>query len=157
MTIIPEFDRGLPIRLKSLLSYQRREPIHIRLVSQHIFDFDINGVNIFQILRRLKTKKNARITLILDRKRYRDSKQEIKDEIQKLEDVGVNFHTIRNLHAKIITVENNQEKCLLITSANLSHHAYFVAHEVGVYFHNYETIFDSFKKYITNLIRTQYQ
>lgn len=110
MTILPVVDRNLPNRLSSMLAYQRREPIHLRLVSQHIFDFKLDGTSIFQILKRLKTKKNASIALLLDRKRYADAPENIKKEIQELEDIGVKFHKIRNLHAKLVTVENNQVK-----------------------------------------------
>jgi len=156
MTILPVVDRDLPNRLSSMLAYQRRGPIHLRLVSQHIFDFMLDGTSIFQILKRLKTKKNASIALLLDRKRYADAPENIKKEIQELEDIGVKFHKIRNLHAKLVTVENNQEKCLLVTSANLSHNAYHKAHEVGLYCQNHdESVFDSFKTYITRLIISQ--
>ena len=159
MTIICVFDRELPQRLMSLLSVQRREPIHIRLVSQHFLDFKLDGLSIFTILKRLKTKKNANITLLIDKKRYiKNTSISIKQKIQQLVDIGINFHTINNLHAKIVTVENNQEKCLLITSANLSYRAYFKAHEAGLYLHNHdEEIFNKFKRYITHLIMIQNQ
>ena len=155
MTIIPVFNRELPVRLESILSYQRREPIHLRLVSQHILDFDLDGISIFTILKRLKTRKNANITIILDKKTYRNTSQKVIFKLNELEDLGINIHIIRNLHAKIITVENNHEQCLLVTSANLSHNAYFVAREAGIYFQNdQDGIFNSFKKYITDLIKT---
>ena len=156
VTITAVLDRQLLDRLKSMLAYQRRQPIHLRLVSQHIFDFSLDGNSIFQILKRLRTSKNASITLLLDKKRYLSAPQIIKTEIQKLEDVGVKVHAIRNLHAKIVTVENNQEKCVLVTSANLSNRAYYRAHEVGLYCHNdIHGIFDDIKKYITELIKSQ--
>jgi len=86
---------------------------------------------------------------------YNQAPQDVKDEIKKLEDVGIRFHTIKNLHAKIITVENNKEKCVLITSANLSNQGYYEAHEVGLYCQNHDNIYNEFKKYITNLIIMQ--
>lgn len=155
MTLITVLDRELPDKLKSMLAYQRRAPLHIRLVSQHIYDFSLDGTSIFEILRKLRTRKDASIALLLDRKRYQEASLAIKEEIQKLEGIGVRFHTVRDLHAKIVTVENNQEKCALVTSANLSHHAYYESHEIGLYCQDICEVFKSIKKYITHLIMGQ--
>jgi phosphatidylserine/phosphatidylglycerophosphate/cardiolipin synthase-like enzyme len=161
MKLLPILDRELPKRLKSMLAIERPEPINMHLVSQHILDFMLDGANIFHILKRLRTMKNANVVLLLDRKRFKNAPTKIKAEIKNLEDVGVRIHTIRNLHAKIVIVEDNQDRNILITSANLSHQGYYVSHEVGLYCYDCsrddKEFFNTFSRYITNLIKAQNQ
>lgn len=151
-------DRELIQVLRSLLAKERREPIHIRLVSPHIGDFEANGETLLEKLTVLRTKKNAAILLLLDRKshnNYIKQHGDLPDEIKKLQDVGVRVQTIRNLHAKIVMVENKREKCLLVTSANLTDTAYHKSHEVGIYIQSErEDIYDSFGKYVTELLKS---
>lgn len=161
MKLLPTLDRELPKRLKSMLAIERPEPINIHLVSQHIFDFLLDATSIFQILKRLRTVKNANVVLLLDRKKFLVAPAKIRAEIKNLEDVGVRVHTIRDLHAKIVTVEDNQGKYILLTSANLSHQGYHESHEVGLYCYDCriddEEFFNTFSRYITNLIKAQNQ
>ncbi|MDH5771285.1 MAG: hypothetical protein OEZ25_08370 [Candidatus Bathyarchaeota archaeon] len=61
-------DRELIQILRSVLAKERREPIHIRLVSPHIRDFEVDGEGFLERLTVLKTRKNAAIFLLLDKK-----------------------------------------------------------------------------------------
>lgn len=150
-------DRELVVVLRSLLAKERREPIHIRLVSPHIGEFEVNGKSLLERLTVLRTKKDASVLLLLDRKahnKYIKQHGDLPDEIKRLQDLGVRVQTIRDLHAKIVMVENKQQKCLLVTSANLTGTAYLKSHEVGIYIQSErEDIYDSFNKYVTKLLK----
>lgn len=150
-------DRELIQILCSVLAKERREPIHIRLVSPHIGDFEVDGESFLERLTVLKTRKNAAIFLLLDKKEHNNYiKQhgDLPDEIKRLEDLGVRIQTIRNLHAKLVMVENKQEKCLLVTSANLTDTGYHKSHEVGIYIQSErEDIYGSFVQYLTKVLK----
>lgn len=152
------FDRELIQVLHSLLAKERREPIHIRLVSPHIGDFQVLGENLMKKLVILRTRKSAAILLLLDKRSHNNYIKlhgDIPEEVKRLQDAGVRVQTIRNLHAKIVMVENRQEKCLLVSSANLTDTAYRKNHEVGIYIQSErEDIYVSFGKYITNLLKS---
>jgi len=156
MTVKAVLDRGFTKVLSALLAKERREPIHIRLVSPHLGDFEMNGKSLVEKLTVLRTRKNASVLLLLDRKEHKNYiKQhgELPEKLRVLQDLGVRIQTVRNLHAKIVMVENKIEKCLLVSSANLTDTAYNKNHEAGVYIQNeHEEVYDSFRKYIIGIL-----
>jgi len=119
-------------------------------------DFAVDSKTLLDKIKTLVTRKNASIVIVLDRKSHNNYIKQhgtLPPALKTLEDLGVRIQTVRDVHAKIIMVENNQDKCLLVTSANLTHTAYHKNHELGIYFHNErEDIYDSFAEYIKDLL-----
>lgn len=151
-------DRELPSRVKTLIAYQLRAPIDLRIITPHISDFDVEGKNFLQRVIELRSHKNAKISLLVDRKWITD--YQLKNGGQKpefiktLEDIGVSVLTIRNLHAKILLLTAGKEKALLLGSSNFTQTGMYISHEADIYFLNDNSgVFEDIEGYVTKLYR----
>jgi phosphatidylserine/phosphatidylglycerophosphate/cardiolipin synthase-like enzyme len=146
-------DRELPEIIKALTAYQVREPVHLRIISPHVENFNLNNKSFSQRVMMLRSFKNATVSILVDKKemnkflRRYGHKPEI---ITELEDAGVNVLTVRDLHAKIVFLEAGKEKALLIGSSNLSKTAMYKSHEAGIYMLNDDPkVFERIGRYIS--------
>jgi phosphatidylserine/phosphatidylglycerophosphate/cardiolipin synthase-like enzyme len=148
------YDREIRDIVKQLLAYQRRAPIHIRIVTPWIHDAELSSkLTLSQLIIRLIKYKDATVTLLVNPKRM--TKEEEIKLLEKLEGAGVKVHYKRDLHAKLILLDSKEDKGVLVTSANLTPTGLGKFKEVGVYFLN-EHINDVFNRlydYITHLLK----
>lgn len=146
-------DRELPEIVKTLLAYQLPEPIHLRIVSPRITPFDLNGKSFSEKISKLRSFKNATISVLVDRKDISDYLQKNGHKpqiITELENVGVNISSVRNLHAKIVFLEAGNDKALLVGSSNLTKTGMHKSHETGIYLLNEDPkVFEKMNRYIT--------
>jgi hypothetical protein len=157
MTIIACCDRELPKVVKTLTAYQLPGPIHLRIVSPHISEFDIESEAFSARLLKLKSYKNATISLLVDRKWISDYVLENGQKpelVEGLEEIGVNIMTVRDLHAKIMLLNAGKEKALLMGSSNFTRTAMHISHEAGVYLLNDTSgVIERIDEYVTGLYR----
>ena len=157
MTIRACCDRELPGVVKTLTACQLPAPIHLRIVSPHVSEFDIESEAFAKRLLKLISHKNAAISLLVDRKWISDCilKNGQKPKlIEELEEIGVNIMTVRDLHAKIILLDAGKEKALLMGSSNFTHTAMHISHEAGVYLLNdVSGVIERIDEYVSRLYR----
>jgi phosphatidylserine/phosphatidylglycerophosphate/cardiolipin synthase-like enzyme len=148
-------DRQIRDVVGKLLAYQRDAPIHIRIVSPIIHDTELSdGDMLSQKINRLIKFKDARVTLIVSKKREEDPEEE--ELLRKLEDIGVKVHHKKELHAKTILLDSRRDKAVLITSANLTPTGLGYQKEIGVYFLNQlNHIYEEIYRYVTHLLKEE--
>lgn len=158
MTIKACYDRQLPEVVKRLTAYQLPEPIHLRVVSPQISDFDLDGKSFSERLLMLRSYKNAAISVLVDRKWVSDfvSKNgEKPDIIVQLEEADINVMTVRNLHAKIALLKTGRKKALLVGSSNYTKTAMYISHEAGIYMlGDGSGTFEELDYYVTELFKS---
>jgi phosphatidylserine/phosphatidylglycerophosphate/cardiolipin synthase-like enzyme len=158
LTIKACYDRQLPEVVKRLTAYQLPEPIHLRVVSPQISDFDLDRKSFSERLLMLRFYKNAAISVLVDRKWVSDfvSKNgEKPDIIVQLEEADINVMTVRNLHAKIALLKTGRTKALLVGSSNYTKTAMYISHEVGIYMLNDDSgTFEELDYYVTKLFKS---
>jgi len=155
MVVEAVYDRQIRDAVGKLLAYQRDAPIHIRIVSPIIHDTELSdGYMLSQKINRLIKFKDARITLIVNKKREEDPQEE--ELLQKLEDIGVKVHRKKELHVKTILLDSRRDKAVLITSANLTPTGLGLQKEIGVYFLNQlNHIYEKIYRYVTHLLKEE--
>lgn len=157
MVIEAVCDRELITKIDQLLAYQRDAPIHVRIVCPRVSKTELIKESITEKIKKLIKFKDALVMLLIDPKYLKKDvagADLLNNYIKELEDIGVKVHSKRNLHAKIILVENNTEKGLLLMSSNLTHTGLHISKEAGVYFLNEKTyVYDKLKRYVTDFIK----
>ena len=158
MTIKACYDRNLPEVVKRLTAYQLPKPIHLRVVSPQISDFDLNGKSFSERLLMLRSYTNAAVSVLVDRKWVSDfvSKNGEKPEmIMQLEEADINVLTVRNLHAKIAILKTGKKRALLVGSSNYTKTAMYISHEAGIYMLDDDSgTFEEFDYYVTELFKS---
>lgn len=152
MVIEASYDRHIKDVVDNLLAYQRDAPIHLRLISPKIHDVQLIEDTLFQKIKRLITHKNALVTMLVNPNGMKSEKE--KDYIKQLEEMGVKVHYKRELHAKIILLDNIKERAVLIGSANLTPTGLYKNKEAAVYFLNdQQQVYDRINSYVTHLLK----
>jgi len=142
-------------KINLMLAYQRDDPILVRIICPKIRNVPLtsDGKNlVFDKIKKLIDNRETLVSLIIN------PTWMINDEDKKflddLKNIGVKIHANNNLHAKLILVQNDNEKLALIGSANISRRGLFGHDEASVFFLNkdeqvYEKLFD----YITRMLK----
>lgn len=152
MPIEAVINREIIEKINTMLAFQRMDPIHIRIVTPTVKNVDLNGESLFSKLQKLFTYKDVQITLII--KPEWMIEKEDQEFLEKLKSIGVKVHSNPNLHAKILLVENNQEKLALVGSANYTIGGLKRNDESSVYFINDENgVYEKLYDYITNMLK----
>lgn len=152
-------DREIPTVIKRLTAYQNPEPIHLRIITMHIKEFEVdNGKKFSDAILKLRTYKDATVSILVDRRWISKAKQanggNTPPFIQNLENMGVRIMSVRGLHAKMIFLSSGKRKSLLIGSANLTPTAMHKHHEADIYLNNDNLhVIDEMNKYIINLFQ----
>ncbi len=150
-------DRELPEIVKRLTAYQRREPVHLRIISPHVSDFDLNNESFSKRITMLRSSRNATISILIDRKEISKFLRKYGHKpgiLTELEETGVNILTVRDLHAKIVFLEAGKEKALLVCSSNLTKTGMHISHETGIYMLNDDPkVFERIERYINWLFK----
>lgn len=145
-------DRKLPEILKRLTAYQLSEPVHLRIVSPHIDNFDIGKKTFLQRIVMLRSSRNASVSILIDLKEIVEyvSKYGCKPKmIKELEEAGANILAVRDLHAKIVFLEAGNDKALLVGSSNFTKTGMRISHEAGIYMLNDDPkVFETIGQYI---------
>lgn len=152
MTLEACTDRELPEKVRVLMAHQRDAPIHIRMMTQQIHDFNLpDGQTFLAQAKRLVAFKEAVISIVYDPKMVDDKGEAF---LQDLVDAGVRVFPKRAAHAKMVLLESRNEKGVLLMSANLTPNGQWKAKETGIFILNdFEEVFSKLYGYIGALLK----
>ena len=152
MTLEACTDRDLPEKVRVLMAHQRDAPIHLRIMTQRIHDFELPGGQTFLgQAKRLVAFKDAVISVVYD-PRVMDDEEAVF--LQDLVDAGVRVFPKRGTHAKMVLLESRNEKGALVMSANLTPTGQWQAKEAGVFILNeFGEVFSKLYGYIGGLLK----
>jgi phosphatidylserine/phosphatidylglycerophosphate/cardiolipin synthase-like enzyme len=147
-------DREIRDKVSILLAYQRDSPIHVRIICPLIRNVVLpDHKTISQKLRQLITNKSALVTLVVNPRWMKKTKED-RSFLQGLEDAGVKVHYKRDLHAKAVLLDSKHEYGLLVSTANLTTTGLDRGQEVGIYILNdHREVFEKLDRYITGLLK----
>lgn len=131
----------------------------VRVCALNVHDFNIPPATLSMRLRRL-LGQGATVSLVLGQSPALITDPKLRFEVKKfllrLLEQGARIYWNHNLHAKVVVGEPPKgvpgNKCAIVSSANLTHTAFFKNYELGVYFEN-ESHIDQIQDFLSLVLR----
>jgi phosphatidylserine/phosphatidylglycerophosphate/cardiolipin synthase-like enzyme len=159
----------------------RRKPYKVRIVSLSVKDVLLDGKSKHSLKRKLALLLSADtlVTILIGNSPYRfdnivtkvkskyKKKEDVEKEVKRYEELkkaelefykdlmarGAKIYHNRRVHAKMILVETNSQRIVLIMSSNLTDRGLRRNYEVGIYIPNAEeNFFRELDSYVTHVL-----